>query len=194
MEDNTNYSGIGKKTLIVVYVALVAVCCLAGLALKSFGLFADGVITLLFLSDLLKGDRKRFIPSTVISVVGLILGLYVAIAGFFNLSATIGYADAAASICVFPLFVLILLVKVSIVAFSEAGSHNRADGIFGLVITLLVIAGTVATFSAGHYFEPAVAAAVGVYAIYKSVKNIFKPKEYPDLRPEDEKNEGHHAS
>ncbi len=190
MEDNTNYVGINKKTLTVVYVILVSVCCLAGLALHSFGLFADGVLTLLFLSDLLKGERKKFTPSTVIYAVGLVLGLYAAVAGFLNLSATIGYADAAASIYVFPLFALILLAKVAILAFSEAGTHDRADAVFGLIVTVLVIAGTVATFLEGHYFEPAVAAAIGVYSVYKSVKNIFKPTEHPNHEPEDEKDEG----
>ncbi len=190
MEDNTNFTGINKKTLTVVYVILVAVCCLAGLALHSFGLFADGVLMLLFLSDLLKGERERFTPSTIISVVGVALGLYAAVIGFFNLSATIGYADNAASIYVFPLFALIVLAKVAIVAFSEAGSHDRADAVFGLIVTLLVIAGTVATFLEGHYFEPAVAAAIGVYSVYRGIKNIFKHTEHPNPKPEEEKNEG----
>ena len=190
MEENTEYTGISKKTLTVVYVILAGVCCLAGLCLHSFGLFADGVLTLLFLSDLLKGDRKKFTPSTVISAVGLVLGGYAAVAGFLNLSSTIGYADAAASIYVFPLFALILLAKVAIVAFSEAGSHNRADAVLGLIVTLLVLAGTVATFLEGHYFEPAVAAAIGVYSVYKSVKSIFRPIEHPNPEPEDEKDEG----
>lgn len=189
MENGINSSHTEKKTLTVLYIVTVTVCCIAGLLTRSFGLFADGALSLLFLSDILKGERKRFVPSIIISAVGVVLGAYTAVIGFFNLSAIIGYADNAASIYVFPLFAVVILLKAALIAFSEAGSHDRADAIFSMVVTVLVIAGTVVTFLGLHYFEPAVAAAIGVYSVYRGIKSIFDPTEHVHAKPEDDTSE-----
>ena len=159
------------RTLTVLYSVTAAVCSVAGLFLNSFGLFADGAVSVMMLSVLLLGNGNK-VAARALRIASLFLGAYSVLVGCFGVSALIGYADKATSIYVYPLFALLIIAKVAGVLFCEEGSSFRVNTVFSLACTILVLAGTL-LLTAGHYFEPAVACAIGVYVVYDGVKSLF---------------------
>ena len=150
-------------TVTVIYTIAALLCLLGGLLLNSFGLFADGVLSMMFLSIFAADNGKRSLSRTL-CVGATVLGIYAAVVGFLKVSALIGYADSTVSIYVYPLFAAVIILKVAGLFFCD-GENVRPHISFSLAVTVLVVIGTL-LLTLGHYFEPAVACALGVYAVY----------------------------
>ncbi len=163
-------------TVTVIYTIAALLCLLGGLLLNSFGLFADGVLSMMFLSIFAADNGKRSLSRTL--CVGVtVLGIYAAVVGFLKVSALIGYADSTVSIYVYPLFAAVIILKVAGLFFCD-GENVRPHISFSLAVTVLVVIGTL-LLTLGHYFEPAVACALGVYAVYLGVKGLLPVKTNP---------------
>lgn len=157
MEEQTKTEKKSLSSETVLRLAASVISIAGGLFLGSSALVGDGLLTLQHLCS--GASERRFSPIAV-RVLGF-LGLFLAVSGFFETSLTISYAASAVRILALPVLTVALLLRIAVLFLGKSGSFGWRE----LAVTAGVVLSVILSWLAAFYFEPALAAALGVWIL-----------------------------